>query len=88
MDEYQSVDGRKFMNCNLHHHEGVPDNLGLKRCRGSLPADKIKSLLTDHLSDFNVDLKSCTALVTDGAAVMIALGRKVDCIHLQCMSHG
>ena len=88
MDEYQSVDGRKFMNCNLHHHESVPDNLGLKRARGSLPADKIKSLLNEHLSDFNVDLKSCAALVTDGAAVMIVLGRKLDCIHLQCMSHG
>ena len=87
-DEYSSKAVRKYINCNLHHLDLPCDNLGLKRCRGAVPADKLGKLITEHLNDFGVNLRLCSALVTDGASVNKKMGRSIDTIHLLCQSHG
>ena len=91
-DEYTSLRNRKYINMNSHQYidlKSVVTNLGVSRAMGSLPAPKLKSLMEQHLSNFEVDFgRDVVCLVTDGAEVMKCLGRKVDCYHLVCMIHG
>ena len=87
MDEWTSIQNRKFFNINLHHLNGF-DCLGLGRANGSLPAPRLVELVDEHLKSFDIDMKKdIVCAVTDGASVMGVFGRLIPCLHLKCMCH-
>ena len=87
LDEWTSLRNRKYLNINAHHQSGFFDCLGLSRAHGSLPALKLKELVQNHLSVFNLDLQQIVCVTTDGASVMEAFGRMLPCLHLKCQDH-
>lgn len=81
-DEWTSIASKRYMNINIHGKAKDPNsdpifwNLGLFRMLGSYPADKCADLFSKVLKDHGIDLaRDISALTTDGAKVMIALGQ-------------
>lgn len=62
-------------------------NIGLVRAYGSVPAEKCLSLVEEKLKDFNLDIsKDIVGVTTDGASVMIKLGKTIEAEHQQRMA--
>ena len=78
-DSYKSLKNRSYLNLNCHQYlwtgqasQAVITNLGLSRSKGSCPAAKLKSQVTNHLDMFSIDIsKDVVAITTDGAEVNI-----------------
>ena len=64
-------------------------NLGLQRIEGAADCDKIKNTLRDLLFKFNIDLdKDVISVTSDGAKVMVKVGKEISPLALLCMAHG
>lgn len=87
MDEWTSTAGRRYANVNVHCEERI-FCLGLKRCIGSMPSEKCIALIRNILTDHGPDENDIMGITTDGAKVMIKMGRLLPSIHQQCMAHG
>ena len=74
-DEYTSSKNRRYININIH----VPGNffsLGVPRAHGTMPATRQLEVLTDRLSNFDLQFeRDIIAITTDGASVMKKLGK-------------
>ena len=74
-DEYTSARNRRFINVNIH----IPGDffsLGVPRAHGSMPATRQLEVLTERLSNFDLQFeRDIIAITTDGASVMIKLGK-------------
>ena len=89
LDEWKSDANRKYLNINLHFSNGLFFCLGLIRIHGSGNAEILSQLITKRCAEFNIKYpKDILALTTDGASVMIKLGKISNVIHLQCINHG
>lgn len=89
LDEYTSLNNRRYLNINLHKNNGTFWNLGMVRISGPLPAETAIEKVKDRLEEFAVSLeKHVVACVTDGAAVMVKFGRLIECDHQLCYAHG
>lgn len=58
---------------------------------GSANAEKCQSLVEDTLSKFQLSLNNINSATTDGAAVMVKMGKslsKADVLHQLCFAHG
>ncbi|XP_013185171.1 uncharacterized protein LOC132903749 isoform X1 [Amyelois transitella] len=91
LDEYTSIRNRRYMNVNLHSDKFKDNfkNLGLVRIVGSMPAITAYHYLKQHLKEFAVDLdKDVVCLTSDGAAVMVKMGRYYKGYHQICLAHG
>lgn len=88
VDEWTSLKGKRYMNVILNHLEGF-FNLGLVRLHGCADADAISEAIKQRLNDFDITVDNhIIALVSDGAAVMICVGNKLNIEHQVCLAHG
>lgn len=88
LDEWTSVNNKRYININVHCYDGTMFNLGLIRARGSLPAEKIREAVTNVTKSFGLPGGNIVAATTDGAAVMVKFGRESQFIHQLCYNHG
>lgn len=88
MDEYTSINNRRYFNLNVHSLTKLW-NLGMIRIFGSLAAEKIVDMVEGKLSEFNLSTKKhIISSVTDGASVMKKFGRLSGMEHQICYAHG
>ena len=89
MDEYTSKAHTRFMNINLHRPFGRPIGLGMMRVKGSLPAERAAEMVFEKLRDFGLNEEGhIVAIVTDGAAVMVKMGKSFEAFQQVCHAHG
>ena len=87
LDEYTSIQNRRFMNVNLFFNNGYI-NLGLVRMKGSHKAGDCLELLEKKLESFGVSLsKDVVSETADGASVMQKLGVLSPAEHQACFAH-
>ena len=85
-DEYTGKN-RRYLTINMHSDDGVCYNLGMGRVWNSQTAETVLKLVELRLTDFKVSFDYITAMVTDGASIMVKLGRLSPCEHVICLSH-
>ena len=85
-DEYTGKN-RRYLTINVHSDNGVCYNLGMVRVWSSQTAETILKLVELRLADFKMNFTHIAAMVTDGASIMIKLGRIAPCEHVVCLSH-
>ena len=57
------------------------------RVWSSQTAETVLKLVELHLADFKMNFTHIAAMVTDGASIMVKLGRLAPCEHVICLSH-
>ena len=88
-DEYTSTQNKRFSCVSLHPPSGRPIKIGMMRIHGSLPAEKAAADLRGKINEYGLkEDHHIVANTTDGAAVMVAMGREFRAIHQLCFSHG
>lgn len=87
MDEWTSTRGRRYANLNVHLEEQV-FCLGLRWSEGSMPTDKCIEMVMGTLKEFDLCEEDISGITTDGARVMVKMGKLLPFIHQQCISHG
>lgn len=76
------------MNVNLHCMDQKVVNLGLCRVRGKCGAKELVNVLKLRLLSYGVNLDTDVfSITTDGAAVMVKMGKMVKPLHLLCLAH-
>ena len=85
-DEYTG-NNKRFMCLNVHGQLGKRWNLGLIRVWKSQTAETLKILIELRLREFQLSWEHIVAVTTDGASIMVKLGRLLDCEHVICLSH-
>jgi hypothetical protein len=83
-DEWTSQKNHRYINLNVHHIE-THFNLGLIRIHGSCTAEHCIELVLKQLKKFETDIIGIT---TDGASVMVKVGRLLPCYQQLCFAHG
>ena len=78
---------RRYLTLNVHTKDADFYNLGMVRVWASQTAETIMKLVTLRLQEFGVELHHITAFVTDGASIMMKLGRITPCEHIVCLSN-
>lgn len=87
-DEWTSKKNRRYLNVNVHHKD-THFNLGLIRMHGSGTAEHCIRLVETRLANFDLDLETdIIGITTDGASVMVKLGKLVSCYQQLCFAHG
>nr|CAI5830284.1 unnamed protein product [Callosobruchus analis] len=92
-DEWTSTANKRFLNINIH---GILDeqcgkiwNIGLVRAQGSMPAEICINLVESKLKRFGLSLKDdIVSVTTDGASVMMKLGKLIQPLHQLCFARG
>ncbi|CAG4966535.1 unnamed protein product [Parnassius apollo] len=93
-DEWTSSRNARYMNINIHIGVEFTDgsrfkNLGLVRMDGSMPSETCIRHLKEKLSEFELSLdRNIVAIVTDGASVMLKVGRNLRAYYQVCLAHG
>ncbi|GBM98597.1 hypothetical protein AVEN_205766-1 [Araneus ventricosus] len=88
-DEWTSQKNHRYLNLNVHHKE-KHFNLGLIRIHGSSTAEHIISLIKKKTLE-SFGLYSDTDIIgvtTDGASVMVKVGKLMSCYQQLCFVHG
>lgn len=92
LDEWTSLRNKRYMNVNLHSiaFGGFNyKNLGIVKITGSMSALNALEILRAHLAKFNVSLdEDIVSVTTDGASVMVKMGRYIKGHHQICLAHG
>ncbi|XP_060801934.1 uncharacterized protein LOC132903887 [Amyelois transitella] len=87
-DEWTSQKNHRYLNINVHQKENH-FNLGLVRIQGSATAEHCISLVKERLASFGLDLDTdIIACTTDGASVMVKVGKLLRCSQQLCFTHG
>ena len=84
LDEWTNFRFRRFMNVHVVTNQ-KRFNLGLARCTGSMTAVRTLEVAKERLEQFGLKMEQMVGLTTDGAATMVCMGEKVDCIHQLCL---
>lgn len=82
---------KRYMNINIHSKDLEPanyKNLGLVRIKGSMPADVGTQLIQQHMSNYGLSLEDIVAFTTDGASVMVKMGKNFEGHHQLYFAHG
>lgn len=88
LDESTSTRNRRYMNINVHFQGGFR-SLGVIRIQGSMNAAKAIKLVEERLESFGLNLNTdVVATVTDGASLMVKLGKETSPHHVTCYAHG
>jgi hypothetical protein len=88
-DEWTSIRNRRYLNINVHTTAGLFWNIGLARAFGSMPAERCLVLVKEKLKEFNLCIsKDIVCVTTDGASVMVKLGKLIDAEQQICLAHG
>ena len=86
-DKWTSNKNRRYLNINVHF-ETECRNLGLVRVNGSLPAEECVDLVKKKLAEYNLDIDDdVVCITTDGARVMVKVGKLVDAEQQLCYAH-
>ena len=89
LDEWTSTKNQRYMYLNLHLSDHTVYCLGMDRIEGSMTSEDAVEMIGKKLEEFGVDLHChIVGMVTDGASVMMKLGRISEIIHQPCHSHG
>lgn len=87
LDEYTSIQNRRYININVHSDE-KHWSLGLTKICGSLTSARTIEIVSRKLEDFGLSLNhhivGCT---TDGASVMVKFGNYISPFYQQCVAH-
>ena len=86
-DEYTSLRNRRYLTINVHGANGEVINLGLVRVLGSQTSDSLIEIIKDRLKKFGLSLDQVVYITTDGASIMIKLGKNVQPVHQVCIAH-
>ncbi|CAH0403229.1 unnamed protein product [Chilo suppressalis] len=87
-DEWTSQKNHRYINLNVHHKE-THFNLGLIRIHGSCTAEHCITLVSQRLKKFGLNLETdIIGITTDGASVMVKVGRLLPCYQQLCFAHG
>lgn len=87
-DEWTSQKNHRYLNLNLHHKE-KHFNLGLIRIHGLCTAEHTISLIKHRLKSFGLDTDTdIIGMSTDGARVMVKIGKLMNCYQQLCFAHG
>ena len=86
-DEWTSLHNCRYMNINVHDDSQF-FNIGLSRVFGSMPAEKCVELLEKKLLQFGLQIDKIFGMTTDGAPVMVKVGKLVEAEHQLCIVHG
>lgn len=87
-DEWTSEKNHRYLNLHVHHKENHY-NLGLIRLHGSCTAERTIDLLKTRLESFGLDADAdIVGMSTDGASVMVKVGRLMSCYQQLCFAHG
>lgn len=87
-DEWTSQRNHRYLNINLYNKE-KHYNLVLVRIHGSWTAKHAIGLVKYRLKSFGIDLETdVIAMTTDGASVMVKIGKIVPCFQQLCFAHG
>ena len=78
---------RICLTVNVHTPNADFINLGMIRVWGSQKAETILQLVIKRIEHFGLAMEDIVAFVTDGASVMLKLGRLALCEHIVCLSH-
>lgn len=92
-DEWTSTANKRYININVH---GCSEqqrikiwNIGLIRAKGSIPAETCVILVKEKLAKFGLSLKDdIVCITTDGASVMVKVGKQIDALQQLCFAHG
>lgn len=88
-DEWTSSRNRRYMNLILHGKASKIWNLGLVRCKGSMSAERCLDLVITKIESYNLSMeKDIVSIMTDGASVMIKLGKLSKFNQQLCFAHG
>lgn len=88
-DDYTKAHQAKRYACVNLHLENEHHRIALIRINGSHPAKKGVKLLNKKFKQFGIDLKrDLIAITTDGAQVMVSMGKMLGIIHQLCHAHG
>ena len=85
-DEYTGKN-KRYLTINVHSEDGVFYNLGMVRVWSPQTAATVLKLVELRLADFKMNFDHITAMVTDGASIMVKLGQLAPCEHVICLSH-
>ena len=89
LDEYTAKNNRKYLGMNIHQSNGIFFNLGIERIYGSMPSEKLGSLVDESLAKFDLNIDRDFICVTnDAASVMVKWARQLPCLSLKCIVHG
>lgn len=87
-DEWSSTRNRRYMNLNVHTDKEFW-NLGLTRAKGTMPAEKCVELVNKKLNNHGLRMEEhIIAATTDGAKVMIKVGKLIESDQQLCFAHG
>ncbi|KAJ8703695.1 hypothetical protein PYW08_002152 [Mythimna loreyi] len=87
-DEWTSQKNHRYLNLNVHHKE-KHFNLGLIRIHGSCTAEHTINLIENRLKSFGLDSDTdIIGMSTDGASVMVKVGKLMKCYQQLCYAHG
>lgn len=88
-DEWTDMNVRRFACFNVHLPGGEPRTIGMVRITDTLDAENAADILTKKLEEYDLSVSDdISSTTTDGASVMVAMGKLLPCEHIQCMSHG
>lgn len=87
-DEWTSQKNHRYINLNLHHDD-KHFNLGLIRIHGSCTAEHCIELVSERLNIFGLVMEIDTiGITTDGASLMVKVGKLLPCYQQLCYAHG
>ena len=87
-EEWSSLKNRRYLNLNVHIQNKFW-NLGLVRVHGSLPAESCIKLIEERMDLFGLNVhEDVVCIATDGAAVMLKVGKLLCCEQQLCFAHG
>lgn len=87
LDEWTSEASPRYMNVTIVSKDKLW-NIGLERIFGDASALNLRKTLEEKLNAFKINFDDLTAIVTDGASVMVCLGNSLKPVHQQlCFAH-
>lgn len=86
-DEWTSTSNKHFLNISVFS-ESENWNLGLVRYKCSMSAEICIKMLDERLKHFKLDFDDIVSVTTDGASMMVKLGKMIKPYHQLCFAHG
>ena len=78
---------KRYLTVNVHFSGAGFINLGMIRVWSSQNAETLLGLVTKRMLEYELTWDDIVAITTDGASIMLKLGRLAPCDHIVCLSH-
>ena len=87
-DEYTDLKNRRYININFHGKDLPPFHLGMIRIFGSTNSGSLRNVIFERLKEYGIFETNLVCITTDGASVILKMGREIDSLPQTCQSHG